>query len=435
MLTSAAKRNTTKENMKHYQEYIQILNNELAVAMGCTEPIAIAYCASLVKDHLGCLPTSVEVVVSGNIIKNVKSVVVPNTNKSTGISTAVAIGLIAGDSSAKLEVIANVTKEQAANLPSFLATTPINIVPAQNDHTLYIEIVGKSATDTVKVVIADAHTHVVLIEKNGNVLYKIEQKVQFHQVEVDKSILNVADIVQFANQVKIDDVFKTLNRQIRYNMAIAREGIANHYGANIGKTLLHYGCGDVLTYCKALASAASDARMNGCEMPVVINSGSGNQGITCSVPVVAYAEKLRKEEERLYRALVVSNLITIHIKNSIGKLSAFCGVVIAGVGAGAGICYLEGGNENDIAHTIVNALAIISGVVCDGAKSSCAAKIASSVEAGLLGYYMHLDGNQFVGGEGIVKKGVENTIKAVGTLARVGMCETDKEILHIMLEG
>ena len=421
--------------MKHYNQYIQILNNELAVAMGCTEPIAIAYCASLVREHLGCLPTSVDVVVSGNIIKNVKSVVVPNTNKGTGINTAVAIGLVAGNSKAKLEVIANVSKDDVAKLPQFLAETPICITPAENDHTLYIEIVGKSTTDVVKVVIQDAHTHVVLIEKNGQTLYKNEQKAQVYQVEVDKSILNVADIIKFADQVKVDDVFATLNRQIRYNMAIAREGIAKHYGANIGKTLLNHGCGDVLTYCKALASAASDARMNGCEMPVVINSGSGNQGITCSVPVVAYAEKTRKDEEKLYRALVVSNLITIHIKNSIGKLSAFCGVVIAGVGAGAGICYLEGGNERDIAHTIVNALAIISGVVCDGAKSSCAAKIASSVEAGMLGYYMHKDGNQFVNGEGIVKKGVENTIKAVGTLARVGMCETDKEILHIMMDG
>ena len=420
--------------MKYYQDYVGILNQELAVAMGCTEPIAIAYCASLVKDHLGCLPSKVDVVVSGNIIKNVKSVVVPNTNKRTGIQTAVAIGFLGGDSSAKLEVIANVKQCHIDDLPKFLEQTEISVSPANNDHTLYIEIVGKTSADTVKVVIADAHTHVVLIEKNGTTLFKNNQKVEVVQSSVDKSVLNVANIVQFANNVAIEDVRKPISRQIRYNMAIAKEGISNNYGANIGKTLLKYGNGDVLAYCKALASAASDARMNGCEMPVVINSGSGNQGITCSVPVVAYAEKLGKTEEQLYRALVVSNLITAHIKNSIGKLSAFCGVVIAGVGAGAGICHLDGGTENDIAHTIVNALAIISGVVCDGAKSSCAAKIASSVEAGMLGYYMHKEGDQFVGGEGIVKKGVENTIKAVGTLARVGMCETDKEILHIMMD-
>ncbi|MBQ2914916.1 MAG: serine dehydratase subunit alpha family protein [Clostridia bacterium] len=419
--------------MKHYNDYIQILNEELAVAMGCTEPIAIAYCASLVKDHLGCLPTHVDVLVSGNIIKNVKSVIVPNTNKSAGIETAVAIGLLAGNSQAKLEVIASVTKADAERLPQFLKDTPIVVRPADTDHTLYIEIVGKSSCDAVKVIIADAHTHVVLIEKNGKTIYKNEQKVEKYHSTIDKSILNVADIVAFADQLKVDDVMNVLGRQVRYNMAIANEGIANHYGANIGKTLLKHGNGDILAYCKALASAASDARMNGCEMPVVINSGSGNQGITCSVPVVAYAEKTGKSQTLMYKALALSNLITIHIKNSIGKLSAFCGVVIAGVGAGAGICYLEGGNLSDISHTIVNALAIISGVVCDGAKSSCAAKIASSVEAGMLGYYMHKDGNQFVDGEGIVKKGVENTIKAIGSLARVGMCETDKEILHIMM--
>ena len=419
--------------MKHYNEYIQILNEELAVAMGCTEPIAIAYCASLVRDNLGCLPTSVEVFVSGNIIKNVKSVIVPNTNKSAGIETAVAIGLLAGNSQAKLEVIANVTADEADRLPQFLKDTPIVVRPADTDHTLYIEIIGKSSRDNVKVVIADAHTHVVLIEKNGDTLYKNQQKVEKYQSTIDKSILNVADIVDFANALDVEDVKGTLGRQIKYNMAIANEGISNNYGANIGKTLLKHGNGDILAYCKALASAASDARMNGCEMPVVINSGSGNQGITCSVPVVAYAQKTGKSETLMYKALALSNLITIHIKNSIGKLSAFCGVVIAGVGAGAGICYLEGGNLEDISHTIVNALAIISGVVCDGAKSSCAAKIASSVEAGMLGYYMHKDGNQFVDGEGIVKKGVENTIKAVGSLARVGMCETDKEILHIMI--
>ncbi len=420
--------------MKYYQEYIQILNEELAVAMGCTEPIAIAYCASLVKDHLGCLPISVDVLVSGNILKNVKSVVVPNTNRRAGIKTAVAIGLLAGDSDAKLEVIANVTQADVDKLPQFLADTPIRVAPADNDHTLYIEIVGKSQSDVVKAVIADAHTHVTLIEKNGEIVYKNDEKVEKYRSTIDKSVLSVANIVAFAKELNVDDVYKTLNRQVRYNMAIAKEGIANDYGANIGKTLLKHGNGDILAYCKALASAASDARMNGCEMPVVINSGSGNQGITCSVPVVAYAEKTGKSEVETYRALALSNLITIHIKNSIGKLSAFCGVVIAGVGAGAGICFLEGGNESDISHTIVNALAIISGVVCDGAKSSCAAKIASSVEAGLLGYYMHKDGNQFVSGDGIVKKGVENTIKAVGTLARVGMCETDKEIIHIMLD-
>ena len=251
---------------------------------------------------------------------------------------------------------------------------------------------------------------------------------------MDKSLLNIEDIVKFAEVVNIEDVKGVIDRQIRYNMAISEEGLKNNYGANIGKTILKYGKDDIIQYCKALAASGSDARMNGSEMPVVINSGSGNQGITCSVPVIAYAKRMNIDQETLYRALVVSNLVTIHIKNNIGKLSAYCGVVIAGAGCGAGIAFLEGGRLLEISHTIVNALAIISGVVCDGAKSSCAAKIASSVEAGIFGYYMYKEGNEFIGGDGIVKKGVENTIRAVGELARVGMCETDKEIINIMIE-
>ncbi len=420
--------------MDCYKQYVDILHEELVVAMGCTEPIAIAYCASLVKDRLGKLPTEVDVYVSGNILKNVKSVVVPNTNRQSGIETAVAIGLIAGDSSQKLEVIANVSKQDKDKLSAYLKDTSIVINPVDNEHTLYIEIVGKYDGDSARAIICDAHTHVALIEHNGEVVYRNDEGVKKQESSIDKSVLNVANIVEFASIVDIKDVKKVIDRQIKYNMSIAEEGITSNYGANIGKTLLNYGKDDIMTYCKALASAASDARMNGCEMPVVINSGSGNQGITCSVPVIAYARRMGMSEDSLYRALVVSNLITIHIKNSIGKLSAFCGVVIAGVGCGAGICYLEGGGEKQISHTIVNALAIISGVVCDGAKSSCAAKIASSVEAGMLGYYMYKDGNQFLSGEGIVKKGVENTIQAIGQLARVGMCETDKEIIQIMLD-
>ncbi len=420
--------------MKFYQEYVKILSEELVVAMGCTEPIAIAYCASLVKDTLKHLPTEVDVLVSGNILKNVKSVIVPNTNKSSGIKAAVAIGLLAGNSEDKLEVIAKASKTEIDKIPEFIEKTKININSVDNEHTLYIEIIGKYQGDVARVIIFDAHTYVYLIELNGETIFKNEEKIVIEETKVNKNILNVSDIIKFASLVNIEDIRKVIERQIKYNMAIANEGISHQYGANIGKTLLKYGENNLINYCKALASAASDARMNGCEMPVVINSGSGNQGITCSVPVIAYANKIGSSEEQLYRALVVSNLITIHIKNSIGKLSAFCGVVIAGVGCGAGICYLEGGDEELINHTIVNALAIISGVVCDGAKSSCAAKIASSVEAGILGYYMSKEGNEFLSGEGIVKKGVENTIKAIGKLARVGMCETDKEIIHIMID-
>ncbi len=420
--------------MEYYKEYVNILNGELVVAMGCTEPIAIAYCASLLKDTLGNLPEEVEIKVSANIIKNVKSVIVPHTGKRSGIPTAVAIGLLAGKSEAKLEVLAGVQKEDIDKLPKFMEKTKITVIPADNDHTLYIEVFGKKDSLTAKVIIMDAHTHVTLIEKNGKVIYQNDEKVEKEIARTNKDLLSVEKIVEFAQKVAVEDVKRVLDRQIKYNMNIANEGISNDYGANIGKTLLKYGNNDIIMFCKALASAGSDARMNGCEMPVVINSGSGNQGITCSVPLIAYAQKTGKSDEQLYRALTVSNLITIHIKNSIGKLSAFCGAVIAGVGFGAGVCFIEGGDYNDVAHTIVNALAIISGVVCDGAKSSCAAKIASSVEAGMLGYYMYKEGNEFLSGEGIVKKGVETTIKAVGALARVGMCETDKEIIHIMMD-
>ena len=420
--------------MENYNQFVYILNTELKPAMGCTEPIAIAYCASIVKEVLGGLPTDVKIYVSGNIIKNVKSVKVPNTNGKVGIRVAAAIGLVAGDALKELEVIANSKEEDVLKLESYMEQTSINVFPIDNEHTLYIEIIGTLNDDVVKVIILDAHTNVYLVEKNNKVLYFNDKKVSNPVVTINKSVLNIHDIIEFANIVDIKDVKAVLDRQIEYNLAIANEGINGNYGANIGKTIMKYANNDILTKCKAMAAAGSDARMNGCEMPVVINSGSGNQGITCSVPVITYAKHLNVSDELLYRALVVSNLTTIHIKNSIGKLSAFCGVVIAGAGCGAGIAYLEGGREREINHTIVNALGIISGVLCDGAKASCAAKIASSVEAGMLGYFMFKDGNQFISGDGFIKKGVENTIKAIGELARVGMCETDKEIIQLMMK-
>ncbi len=416
-----------------YQNYVRILNEELVPAMGCTEPIAIAYCAALMKEALGNNPSKVIINVSGNIIKNVKSVTVPNTLGLCGIDTACAVGIIAGDASKKLEVIANVSKEEALLIPDYIKNTNITINHADNDHTLYIEIIGYLNNDYAKVIIEDAHTNVVLIEKNNKIIFASDKEVVLNKVKLDHSVLNIEDIIKFADIVNIDDIKEKLDLQIKYNMAIAEEGVTNNYGANIGKTILKYSSGSIIDKMKAYAAAGSDARMNGCDMPVVINSGSGNQGITASVPVIVFARNANCSMDMLYRALVVSNLCTIHIKHSIGKLSAFCGVVIAGAGCGAGVAYLEGGKFRDIAHTLVNSLAIISGVVCDGAKSSCAAKIASSVEAGILGYYMFKDGNQFVSGDGIVKKGVENTIKAIGSLARVGMCETDKEIIEIMI--
>ncbi len=417
-----------------YNAYIEILNNELLPAMGCTEPIAIAYCAALVKKYLNNIPTSLEIIVSGNIIKNVKSVTVPHTNGAQGIEAAAGIGIIAGNVDSELEVISHATVDQISKLPEYLKNTPIKIIHSDTSHNLYIEIIGHYESDYVRVVIKDSHINVVLIEKNKQIIFENNEHQINKRKELDLSILSVKEIIEFADIVKIEDVKESLERQIKYNMAIALEGLKNNYGANIGKTILKYMGEDDIQYIKALAAAGSDARMNGCDMPVVINSGSGNQGLTTSVPVIAYARRHNINEDTLYRALVVANLCTIHMKKNIGKLSAYCGVVMAGAASGAGIAYLEGGKEHAIAHTLVNSLAMISGVVCDGAKSSCAAKIASSVETGILGYYMYKEGNQFYGGDGLVKKGVENTIKSIGQLARVGMCETDKEIIHIMLK-
>lgn len=416
-----------------YQAYLSILKEELVPAMGCTEPIAIAYCGAILRDTLGKIPTSVDVYVSANILKNVKSVTVPNTDGMHGIDVAAAIGILAGNKEKKLEVIADVTKDDINNLKKYLNDNKITVNHSDNESVLYIEIIGRYLNDSARVIIKDAHTFISLIEKNGEILYKNDKMIETHN-KTDKSILSIKEIVEFIKDVKVEDITPILDRQINYNMAISKEGLKNSYGANIGKTIIKYSEKSVLQYAKALVAAGSDARMNGCDMPVVINSGSGNQGITASVPLIAYAEANNFKKEKLYRALALSNLCTIHIKNSIGKLSAFCGVVIAAAGFSAGLAYLDGGDETEICHAIVNTLGIISGIVCDGAKSSCAAKIASAVEAGFLGYYMYKDGNQFYDGDGFIKKGVENTIKAVGTIARVGMCETDKEIISIMLD-
>lgn len=417
-----------------YQSYVEILKEELVPAMGCTEPIAIAYCAAVLKDTLENIPSEIAIYVSGNILKNVKSVTVPNTGGMHGINVAAAIGVIAGDKDKKLEVISNVSACQIEELKQYLTTNKISIYHSNNPSVLYIEMVGKYKNDTARVIIKDAHTNIVLVEKNEQIIYENNKPIISTKAKLDLSVLSVKYIIEFAKTVKIEDIKKTISRQIEYNMAISEEGLKNNYGANIGKTIIKYSNNDVIQYAKALAAAGSDARMNGCDMPVVINSGSGNQGITASVPLIAYSREKNIEEEQLYRSLVISNLCTIHIKNSIGKLSAFCGVVIAGAGFSAGLAYLDGGDEKEISHAIVNTLGIISGMVCDGAKSSCAAKIASSVEAGFLGYYMYKEGNQFYSGDGFIKKGVENTIKAVGTIARVGMCETDKEIIHLMID-
>lgn len=425
------------EKLAFYDEYVQILKEELVPAMGCTEPIAIAYAAAVARETLGETPQRVRVSVSGNIIKNVKSVIVPNTGGQKGIAAAAAAGIVAGDSAKKLEVLAAVTRDQAEAMKTYLAATPIEVEPVDLGHIFDIGVRVYAGDHSAYVRIVDFHTNIVTVEKDGAARTVESSGCSEEQTTAltDRSVLNVKDILAFADSVELEDVKPVLSRQIECNMAIAGEGLKNHYGANIGKVLLNVYGDDVKIKAKAWAAAGSDARMNGCEMPVVINSGSGNQGITASVPVIVYARELGIDEERMYRALVVSNLCTIHLKTGIGRLSAYCGAVSAGCGSGAGIAYLLGGGYREVSHTLVNSLAIVSGIVCDGAKASCAGKIAAAVDAGILGYHMFLEGNQFVGGDGIVKKGVENTIASVGRLAHDGMAETDKEIIQLMVEN
>lgn len=416
-----------------YHQYIQILKEELRPAMGCTEPIAIAYAAAKARETLGKLPERLLIEVSGNIIKNVKSVVVPHTGGLRGIPAAAVAGVVAGDANAELEVLSNVTKEEIAEMAAYLARTPIEVKYADTEHIFDIMITAYAGADEAFVRIVDFHTNLVTVRKNADLL--LDRRVeQSNETLTDRTCLSVEGIVDFADSVDPEDVKAVLERQIAYNMAIAEEGLRGNYGANIGKTVLRGREYDINYKMRAWAAAGSDARMNGCELPVVINSGSGNQGITASVPVIVYARETGKTHEELLRALCVSNLITTHLKTGIGRLSAYCGAVSAGVGAGAGLAYLKGGRFDMIAHTVVNAVAVTSGIICDGAKASCAAKIAAAVDAGLLGLAMYEDGNQFFGGDGIVKTGVENTIRCVGKVARFGMQETDKEIIRLMLD-
>lgn len=416
-----------------YQDYINVLKEELIPAMGCTEPIAIAYAGAIAREHLGCLPERVEIEVSGNIIKNVKSVIVPNTGGLRGIEVAAAAGIVAGDAAKELKVISEVSTEAVAVIHKFLESTPItvNFSDSKKIFDIMITVYGNGHSAYVR--ICEFHTNIVEIREDDKYVLQKDIAVEDSLGFTDRGFMNIQEIIEFADTARIEDVKDILDIQIECNVNISEEGLAGDYGANIGKVLLKtYGTDDVKIRAKAKAAAGSDARMNGCEMPVVINSGSGNQGITASIPVIEYAKELGVSDEKRYRALLVSNLITIHLKSGIGRLSAYCGAVSAGCASGAGIAYLYGGGVDEVSHTIVNSLAITSGIICDGAKASCAAKIATAIDAGILGYNMYKEGQQFYGGDGIVSKGVENTIKNVGQLAKEGMATTDQEILKIM---
>ena len=423
-----------KRTDEKYQAYVKILEEELVPAMGCTEPIALAYAAAKARETLGCLPDKVEIGASGSIIKNVKSVIVPNTGHLKGIPAAAAAGIVAGDASRELEVIADVSEEETKAIAEYLKNTRITVEHIDQGITFDILVTVKKGDSYARVRIANYHTNIVLVEKDGEKLLDLPVEGEKEEGLTDRSLLDVEDIWDFINTVEIYDIRAVISRQIEYNTAIAREGLRGDYGANIGSVLLSAYGDDVKNRAKAMAAAGSDARMNGCELPVIINAGSGNQGMTCSLPVLEYAKELNSEEDQVYRALALSNLVAIHQKTGIGRLSAYCGAVSAGAAAGAGIAYLCGGGYEEVIHTVVNALAIVSGIVCDGAKASCAAKIASAVDAGILGYHMYLNGQQFYAGDGIVTKGIEGTITNIGRLGKEGMRETNEEIIKMMIE-
>ncbi len=423
-----------------YTTYVQILKEELVPAMGCTEPIAIAYAAAKAREVLGAEPDKVNIGVSDNIVKNVKSVVVPNTDGMKGIEAAAVAGIVGGQADLQLEVISQVTAQQKAEMRAFLEQVPVKVKQLDTGIIFDIIVTLFKGGDSATVRISQYHTNITYVEKNGTVLFAAEEQPagcsEGEQKETglaDKNLLNIQDIIEFADTCDLEDVKPVLDVQIQYNTLISEEGLLGDYGANVGSTMLKAYGSNIENRAAAKAAAGSDARMSGCELPVIINSGSGNQGMTVSVPVIEYAKELNVPKEKLYRALVISNLIAVHEKAGIGRLSAYCGAVSAGCAAGCGIAYLYGGGYEAIAHTLVNSLAIVSGIICDGAKPSCAAKIASSVQAGIMGYHMYQNGQEFKAGDGIVSNGVEATIKNVGRLGRDGMRLTDKEIVKIMM--
>jgi len=417
-----------------YDCYTSLLKSELKEATGCTEPIALALAAARARQELGCLPEKVEVRCSGNIIKNVKAVVVPNSGGKKGIKTAALLGIVAGDADASLQVISHVSDEGRKALDEALQNIKVTVLLAEDVPPLYILVKVTKGSETAEAEISGSHTNFSLIKKNGKVVYAHQCDSSEDGAAIPTDLMNIDDIIEYAETVDLNDVRETIERQIRDNTAISNEGLKNKWGESVGQTLLAIHSNDIIARARAAAAAGSDARMNGCAMPVVINSGSGNQGMTVSLPVIEYAREMKVDHDTLIRALVLSNLIALHQKKYIGYLSAYCGAVSAAAGAGCAICWLRGGNRDEIAATLVNAMATIGGMVCDGAKSSCAGKISLSVDAALQGMYMAERGLRYRPGEGIVKNDDDETVKAVGRMGREGMKGTDLEILNIMLE-
>ena len=420
-----------------YDNYLAILREELVPAMGCTEPIAIAYAAAKAREALGLMPEKMHVSCSGNIIKNVKGVIVPNSGNQKGIEVAAILGAVGGDASKELEVIAGTTDEAREKTKKLVREKICDVTLAENVPNLFIEVVAEAEKHKSSVRIENHHTDITRITLDGKIIFENapkENKSEIKTSKADRNLMTLRGVLEFANELNVDDVKEIFERQIECNSKISQEGLDNKWGARVGKTMLESWGSDVRSRACARAAAGSDARMSGCPLPVVINSGSGNQGITVTLPVIEYADEWHLSREKLYRALAVSNLVSVYIKHYIGSLSAFCGAVSAASGAGAAITYMAGGDYESVGATITNTLANVGGIVCDGAKPSCAAKIASSVHAALLAHYMSMSYKEFRGGEGFVEDDVEKTIKNMGYIGKIGMKETDKEILNVMID-
>jgi L-cysteine desulfidase len=418
-------------NKIQYDNYVKILKGELIPAMGCTEPIAIAFTAAKAREVLGQMPEKMAIRCSGNIIKNVKGVIVPNSGGQKGVEVAAILGVVAGKADLELQVISEVKQEDIDKTRALYSQGICSCELEEGEENLFIRAELTAGQEVVAVEVSTKHNHIAKIEKNGKVIF--EQPDIATQQSGDKSKLNIKDILEFANEVNLDDVREVISTQIKYNSAISEEGLTHNWGAQVGQILMKVSGNDVRMRARAAAAAGSDARMNGCALPVVINSGSGNQGITCTMPVLVYADDMEADEDTLYRALVLTNLISLHQKRYIGNLSAYCGAVSAGAAASCGIAYLNGADYDVIGKTIINAVGNVGGIVCDGAKASCAAKISSAVDAGIMGYEMAKHGLVFPFGEGIVEKDYEKTIQNIGRMGRQGMKSTDVEILNIMI--
>ena len=417
-----------------YQAYISILKEELVPALGCTEPIAIAYAAAKAREVLGSFPSKVVAKCSGNIIKNAKSVIVPNTGNLKGIIASALAGILVGDSTKEMNLLEELKESDIEKIKQLMQTDICRVEMLESDANLHIVIQVMDTDKEVSVEIKHTHTNITRIEKDGKLIFQKECKDEnLNGFSSDRNILNVKDILDFANTVKLEDIENILKGQIEHNLSIAREGINGNYGCGVGKMLMDCYGDNIFTKIRAYAAAGSDARMNGCNLPVVTNSGSGNQGMTTSLPVIIYAQEKKLDPEKMYRGLVLSNLITIHLRSAMGRLSAYCGAVCAACGSGAGITYLAGGTPEQIERTITNTLGNVSGIVCDGAKSSCAAKIASGLDAAIMAHFLAMRGTAFEADSGIIKETVEDTIAAVGRLGHDGMKETDVEVLKIML--